>query len=171
MRDSSIKTIFERGLRQLQTIVSKTPAEVFPKALARDMFALETNARIACNFAMRGYCPLINLPPTLFDNEVSSKAGVEKQLSDTLIHLASLKEVFELDETKTASDKAGDAELVLAQPEFIHQYILPNFYFHISMVYAVARANGVALSKGDYDGYHAYAPGFSFIEDTASSVG
>ncbi|MCG7587734.1 DUF1993 family protein [Photobacterium sp. OFAV2-7] len=51
----------------------------------------------------------------------------------------------------------------MSQSEFIHQYILPNFYFHISMVYAIAKSKGVVLSKADFDGIHSYPSGFSFV--------
>jgi hypothetical protein len=34
------------------------------------------------------------------------------------------------------------------------------------MAYAIARAAGVPLSKGDFDGYHQYPDGFSFVPET-----
>jgi hypothetical protein len=30
--------------------------------------------------------------------------------------------------------------------------VLPNFYFHISMVYALLRKNGIEIGKADYLG-------------------
>ncbi|EOV1092755.1 DUF1993 family protein [Vibrio fluvialis] len=57
----------------------------------------------------------------------------------------------------------GSIQIALAPFEFFHHYIVPNMLFHLSMVYAIARANGVALSKGDMDGLHRYSPGFSFL--------
>ena len=32
----------------------------------------------------------------------------------------------------------------------------------LTMAYAIARSLGAPLGKGDFDGYHAYAPEFSF---------
>ena len=72
-----------------------------------------------------------------------------------------------LDNQSYVSDTAGFAKLQFGQPEFLHQYILPNFFFHISMLYAIAKLNGVVLSKADYDGYHAYPAGFSFVNPAA----
>lgn len=37
-----------------------------------------------------------------------------------------------------------------------------NFFFHYSMVYAIARQAGVPVGKADFDGYHLYPHGFSF---------
>ena len=33
------------------------------------------------------------------------------------------------------------------------------------MVYAVLRADGVAIGKADFDGLHAYPEGFSFTDE------
>jgi hypothetical protein len=46
--------------------------------------------------------------------------------------------------------------------EYVSSFVLPNFFFHISMVYAIAKNNGVSVSKGDYDGIHQYPKGFSW---------
>jgi hypothetical protein len=46
--------------------------------------------------------------------------------------------------------------------EYVSSFVLPNFFFHISMVYAIAKNNGVSVSKGDFDGIHQYPKGFSW---------
>ena len=35
---------------------------------------------------------------------------------------------------------------------YVTHFVLPNLYFHITTVYAILRANGVAIGKGDYLG-------------------
>lgn len=160
--NSGIKNIFQHYLRQLDVIVSKTPPEVFSLALSEDMFSLEVNAKVASDFALRGYCPLLNHEVVSLFSEEPGKAVVKKQLSDTLAYLNELPEITQLLDEKKIKEKAGFTEVELSQPLFIHQYILPNFIFHISMVYAIAKANGVSLGKGDFDGIHSYPEGFSF---------
>jgi hypothetical protein len=39
---------------------------------------------------------------------------------------------------------------------FLQQYALCYFFFHLSMVYALLRQQGLPLSKGDFDGWHVY---------------
>ncbi|HAU4905093.1 TPA: DUF1993 domain-containing protein, partial [Aeromonas hydrophila] len=34
----------------------------------------------------------------------------------------------------------------------VHEYGIPNFYFHLTMTYALLRKAGVELGKGDYLG-------------------
>jgi hypothetical protein len=41
-------------------------------------------------------------------------------------------------------------------------YAVPNFLFHYSMVYAIARQAGGPVGKSEFDGYHRYPPGFTF---------
>ena len=36
--------------------------------------------------------------------------------------------------------------------DYLYHFALPNFYFHLTAVYAILRANGVALGKGDFIG-------------------
>ena len=35
---------------------------------------------------------------------------------------------------------------------YLKQFVLPNFFFHVTTVYALLRHNGVDLGKGDYLG-------------------
>lgn len=161
--NSNIRALFLHHLSRLQTVVKKTPEAVFPCRLASDMFSLEMNAKIAANFILRGYCPLLATEVVSFYREEEGKAAVLKQIEDTIHYLQDAGDVGPLDDTILISDKAGFNLVELGQSEYVHRYILPNFLFHMSMVYAIARAHGVALSKGDFDGLHGYPADFSFV--------
>lgn len=159
----NIKALFEHYLIQLVAIIEKIPEDLFSKSLTKDMLPLEQNAKIVCNFALRGYCPLVGRDVVSLQTQDTGKVAVQKQLSETLTYLANLPDAQELDETLMMEDKAGFTDVRLPQPLFIHQYILPNFIFHLSMVYAIAKANDVILSKADFDGIHSYPVDFSFV--------
>jgi hypothetical protein len=155
---------FSHYLQQLRVILLKVPEPLFDSSLAPDMFPLATHAKIAANFSLRGYCPLIGCEQVSFIRPEQTRAAVLQQIDDSLQYLAKAKPVSQFDDSVMLSDKVGFKQLELCQSDFINVYIFPNFLFHISMVYAIARANGVALSKGDFDGLHSYPEGFSFIE-------
>lgn len=157
-----IKSLFLNHIQQLEHLVSIIPASFFDRSLAPDMFNLETNARIAANFSLRGYCPLAGIPVDLVKALSPGKADVERQIAITLNILSDLPEVTNLQADRTIRDRAGTGDVLLPQPQFIHQYIIPNLLFHSSMVYAIARHHGVTLSKGDFDGLHHYPSGFQF---------
>ena len=59
-------------------------------------------------------------------------------------------------------DMAGPVPISMKAEDFLMRFAYPNFYFHLGMVYAIARSRGVPLTKGDFDGLHQYPPGFSF---------
>ena len=40
----------------------------------------------------------------------------------------------------------------LSGTEYVEQYLVPNFYFHVVTAYAILRHNGVDLGKMDYLG-------------------
>jgi hypothetical protein len=41
---------------------------------------------------------------------------------------------------------------VMKGSDYLLEYSLPNFFFHVTMAYAVLRHNGVDLGKSDYLG-------------------
>jgi hypothetical protein len=127
------------------------------------MFSLEMNAKIAANFVLRGYCPLLGKDAISLMSDEQGKVAVVRQIIDTRALLETLPEIRRLDDSKVLSDKAGCSEIQLCQSDFIHQYIVPNYFFHMGMVYAIAKSKGVAVSKGDFDGLHAYPADFSFV--------
>lgn len=156
------KQLFQHYLSQLDVIISKIPEEHFDASLVDGMFTLEMNAKVAAQFVMRGYCPLLDQDVVSFFKEELGKDVLQQQIAETQQYLQQLPVIEEFDDSKRLLDKAGFAEVELCQSQFIYQYIFPNFLFHMSMVYAIAKANGVELSKGDFDGLHEYPPGFRF---------
>ncbi|UXI03391.1 DUF1993 domain-containing protein [Photobacterium sp. TY1-4] len=151
-------------LDQLENLVAKVSDDVFEQALTEDMFPFAMQVKIAANFALRGYCPLLGNPVVSFQAQENTRHAVSQQIVQTRDYLRGQPEVTALDPDVMLSDKAGFTEVSLPQPQFIHHYILPNFFFHISMAYAIAKVQGEPVSKADFDGYHAYPPGFSFIQ-------
>jgi hypothetical protein len=59
-------------------------------------------------------------------------------------------------ELRVLQSQAGQALVSLPATEFLLQYALPNFFFHLSAAYALLRSQGVALGKRDFDGFHSY---------------
>ncbi|EOB2877167.1 DUF1993 domain-containing protein [Vibrio vulnificus] len=149
-------------MKQLSVIVDKVQNDVFSESLSDGMFSLELNAQVAANFLLRGYCPLVGADSASYKLVGSGKDSVSKMLEKVRTHLESMPDVENFDDNKSISDSAGFSEVSLPQSSFILEYIIPNYMFHVSMVYAIARKNGVPLSKGDFDGLHSYPMGFRF---------
>ncbi len=157
-----IKALFIKPLQRLDALLDIIPEPVLQKCLAEDMLPAGVQTQVACNFALRGYCPLVGHPVNLLECDATSKRALQAYIRDVIELLQGLPEA-QLDDSQRVQDKAGFSQVDLPHSSYLYHYILPNFYFHISMLYAIARANGVPLGKGDFDGYHRYPQGFSFV--------
>ncbi|MGK5081516.1 DUF1993 domain-containing protein [Janthinobacterium sp. HLX7-2] len=154
-------SIFCHALGQLSAMLDKLDAQpqILTARLHPDMLPFAQQVRAAVSFSLRGCCPLAGRGVVSF----SDAASLQEQIAHTLRYLKAIPtQRFMGAPERICRDRAGFADIALPADEYLHLYILPNFYFHFSMAYAIARSHGAAIGKGDFDGYHAYAPGFSF---------
>ncbi len=152
----------EQILVKIEVFQPDSP-EVLHARLADDMFPLAQQAKIAAGFSLRACCPLAGLEIASFDEQDNTIESLKKQIAATIAYLKSIPEQsFENFEGRVITTQAGFAEHEFNGHDYYLMYALPNFLFHLNMVYAIARNQGVPLSKADYDGYHQYPQGFSF---------
>lgn len=125
--------------------------------LAPDMLPFAAQVAVAANFAPRCCCPLAGRVapelgpwPTSFDGLLDRIAAARAAID------ALAPADFRGDPERRITDRAGHAQVELPAPEFLLQYALPNFLFHVTTAYAILRAQGVPVGKGDFDGFHAY---------------
>lgn len=160
-------TVFIHPLRQLALLLRKIlqhDAALLESALTSEQFPLWQQAQTAIGFSLRACCPLCEQGKPEFGQPRPSWADLQQQIHLTIEFLQSRKaEDFAGWQQKRIETTAGFAELELTGEQFLYLYALPNFYFHYGMVYAIARAQHVPLSKGDFDGWHQYPEGFSFL--------
>jgi hypothetical protein len=158
--------IFNRSLTQLRGMLEKIAADgpaALTARLHEEMLPFASQVRAAANFALRGCCPLAGLSPISFERDELSYASLAAQIDDTMAYIAAIPpSQFDGAADRICRDRAGFADIALPADEYLNLYILPNFYFHFSMAYAIARSHGARIGKQDFDGYHLYAPGFSF---------
>ena len=64
-----IKKTFIHYLEQLREIVEKLPSEILNDSLSQGMLPLCMHAKIAANFPLRGYCPLLGEERVSFFSE------------------------------------------------------------------------------------------------------
>ncbi len=127
------------------------------------MFPMVQQARTAISFALRACCPLAGLEIKSFARTDVHFSTLKEEIRETIIFLEQIPEdMFVGYEQRLIATKAGFANLELPGQDFLQLYALPNFFFHLSMVYAIARQRGLSLGKGDFDGFHQYPEGFSF---------
>ncbi|MDF2178264.1 DUF1993 domain-containing protein [Aliiglaciecola sp. CAU 1673] len=171
--------VLERYLGQLDILLQKAVQHIeqsdsqeqaiLQSRLAEDMFAFHQQVSTCVGFALRAAYPLYDLPiPPLKADTVSFNGlrALVRQGKDFLHALPDEAQGQPMEEDIWST--AGFAERHFSTEEYIHLYALPNFFFHLGIVYALLRQAGVDLSKGDFDGFHVYPPGFRFEQQQAS---
>ena len=123
---------------------------VLNERLAHDMFPLGTQVAFACN-QPRGFSQwcggraVKNLPP-----EVDSIRTARSHITATRELVAAIDVGDDkLDEIKRIGLGPG-RYCELPGRQYLSEYLLPNFYFHITTTYAILRKLGVPLGKADY---------------------
>jgi hypothetical protein len=124
--------------------------------LAPDMFTLAQQVQMACFYAEDATARLTGAEsqgPKL--TPVGSLGDVKNHLTAARARLARVPEsAFEVAETRVVRMPIDDASgLEMQASEFVRDWALPHFYFHIVTAYDILRHNGVALGKRDYAGH------------------
>ncbi|KAF3393789.1 hypothetical protein F1880_004592 [Penicillium rolfsii] len=158
--DYSVPT-FIKGLRTLSNIIQKaadyaqqqgTPVdEIAGWKLAEDMRPLTFQVQTACNVAK-------NSLPRIAGYEAQPVEDKEKTVAELQARIASTIELLQKAEPSKFVGKeknefkmmAGPRELEFQVQDYLTNFALPNFYFHIMTAYAIFRAKGVQLGKFDY---------------------
>lgn len=128
------------------------PAVFATLRLAPDQFAFARQVQITCDTAKLAAARLTGKEaPSNADTEVTL-AELRARVASTLAWLGTIG----------AKDLEGAAERKVTQPrwegkwmtgaDYFLEHALPNFYFHLSHVYAILRHNGVQVGKRDYLG-------------------
>lgn len=149
--------MYMRGLNNMLHILTKgeeytkskniPEEEVMGWKLAPDMLPLTFQVQTVCNGAknMIGRVTGAEMPP-IDDNE-KSFADLKARISSTIDMIKALKrEQFEGAETREVMIRDNK----FTGLSFLQSFAMPNFYFHISVLYALFRSHGASLGKIDY---------------------
>lgn len=152
---------YRRGLQNLSSFLDK--AEAHAKAQGTDL-ATYTEARLAPD--MRPFTHQIQLASDSAKGGAARLAGVEApSMPDTETTFPQLKEriaktIAFLDTIKkedvdgrhgaTIELPLPGRTMTFTAPDFLMQFSLANFLFHVTTAYALLRAQGVPLGKMDF---------------------
>jgi len=152
-----------RGLNNLSTLLDKAAAHAATKKfdtavlaqsrLYPDMHPLVRQIQIACDTAKGAAARLAGVEvPKHEDTEVTFedlKARLKKTADFVKsITAAQLKDA----ETKSIEIKFPNGSWKFTGIGYLTDFVLPNFYFHSTVVYALLRKAGVEVGKGDFLG-------------------
>lgn len=121
--------------------------------LAPDMFPLVRQLQSACDNAKFAAARLSGKqPPSDPDNE-TQVSEIRARIAKTLAFLSTVTESdFEGAASRLVGTNYLPANKRMVGSVYLNDHLLPNFYFHASMAYAILRHNGVDVGKTDFLG-------------------
>lgn len=152
---------FSRGLDTLAHVLTKgaefaraqgaSEAEMLDWRLAPDMFNLRQQAQVVLRFAGQWSARAAGLPEPADPENLATLAELQDGIAKVKASLAALKpEQFAgRDEAEQTVD-LGQMSPTLTIGQWMPAFAAPNFYFHLSMVYAILRQRGCELGKRDF---------------------
>lgn len=155
--------VFIFGLKNLAALLTKAeahaqeqgmdPSELLNARLYEDMFPLVRQVQITTDIVKGGAARLGGVEvPSYADTEVSF-GELRARIQKTIDFLQTFS-VAQIDgtETKPIQLKVGGTDMTFDGQGYALKFVIPNFYFHISVAYSILRHNGVKIGKRDFLG-------------------
>ena len=120
--------------------------------LAPDMLPLSRQITIACDAAKNGVARVGGLEAPRFDDTEATLAQLKERIHKTLDWLATVpRDKLDGSEEREITFPVGrETTRTMKAEAYLKHWMMPNFYFHVTMAYAILRHNGVELGKSDY---------------------
>ena len=162
MYDFSIP-VLTRGLTNLSAILDKAAAHAAAKKfdsvvlaqsrLFPDMYPLVRQVQIVCDTAKGAAARLAAIEVPKHEDTEATFADLKARIAKTLDVVKSITPAQMQDaENRSIELKFPSGTWKFTAVAYLTDFVMPNFYFHISMVYALLRKAGVEIGKGDYLG-------------------
>ncbi len=150
---TAMKAILEQANAQVAA-KSMQPGALLQARLFPDMFPLVKQVQIAADFARGITARLAGIDVPAFEGTEASFADLDDLLTKTLAFLDGVDAAkFDGREGKEIVLRPGTPkEKKLVGQAYLSSYGLPQFFFHVTTVYAILRHNGVPIGKKDYMG-------------------
>lgn len=118
--------------------------------LVADMLPLGAQVAYACNQARNFSLWCRGLDTENLSPDVVSLAQMSDILQDTLQRLEATQPRDEMLGQIKRIDLADDYYIELTGAAYVNDFLLPNFYFHLTTAYNIVRMRGGPLGKRDY---------------------
>ena len=121
--------------------------------LAPDMLPFTKQIQIACDAVKFGVARLASVEAPKFEDDEASLADLRERIRKTLRFIESVPaSSIDGTEAKDIVVPRRDGSMTLKGEAYLKQFVLPNFFFHVTTSYALLRHNGVELGKADFLG-------------------
>ncbi|WP_437715659.1 DUF1993 family protein [Sorangium sp. So ce448] len=155
--------VLVRMLGNLSAILTKAAAyaeakKIEPRVLldarlAPDMLSLTRQVQIASDSAKGCGARLAAVDLPKYEDNEASFDELQARIAKTVAFLNSLRpEQFDGSEDRDVTIPTRDQPLQFKGLVYLLNFVLPNFYFHVTTAYAILRHNGLEIGKLDFLG-------------------
>lgn len=155
--------LFIRGLTALSAVLDKgaafaaekgvDPATLTGAQLIADMKPLTAQVQFACDTAKGTVTRLGDLEPVAMADTEQTFEELQARIAKTIALLEAVpRERIDGREDETVVLKVPGGEIPFTGRAHVLTFSLPNFYFHLTMAYALLRQAGVPVGKMDFLG-------------------
>jgi len=153
--------VFRARLKSLAHVLAKgeenaaerkiDPQVLVQARLAPDMLPLVGQVRIATDHAKSASLRLAGRAPVPFEDNEATFADLQARIARTIELLDGFSaSEFEGSEAREVTLRLGGREMGFVGQDYLLNFALPNFYFHVTTAYAILRHNGVPIGKRDF---------------------
>jgi len=155
--------VFVRGLTNMKGIFGKAEAhaqahKIEPQVLLNarlfpTMFPFTRQIQIAGDFAKGTTARLAGIDVPKYEDTEMSFAQLTARIDTTLAFINQVQPgLIDGSETRAIEMTAGGQALKFTGLDYLLNFSLPNFHFHLTTAYGILRHSGVELVKRDYIG-------------------
>lgn len=158
--DQSI-AVLAHGLRAMSTWLDKArshadqagydanilcAARLFP-----DMLPLSRQVQIATDMCKGGAARLAGVEAPKWEDTETTLDEIQARINKALDYLAAFTAAqFDGADSRAVEINTTKRSYQFSGKDYLLQWVLPNFYFHLTTVYNLLRHNGVPLGKMDF---------------------
>ena len=148
----SLSNLLDKGAEHARANKSDPDALVTAR-LAPDMYSLAQQVQLACHQAIDATARLSGKDAAQLENNEKTLEELKARIAKTINYVESVRpDAFEGAEDRkiTIPIPENNMEFEMNGLQFLRDWALPHFYFHVVTAYDILRHCGVDIGKRDY---------------------
>lgn len=153
--------VCEIGLNALIGVLDKAAAHSTAKKvdpsvllgwrLAPDMFAFTRQIQVTCDQAKKGLSRLADVEPPKHEDNETTVEQLKERVTKTIAFIKTLdRKAIDASAERDIAFPLGPKKAQMNGADYLNHFVLPNFYFHLTATYAIARNFGADVGKQDF---------------------
>jgi hypothetical protein len=149
---SNLSAILDKAASHAEA--KKVDPKTFPAVrLIADMLPLSSQIQIACDTAKGAAARLAGIEIPRHEDTEATIPELKARIAKTLDFIKTIRPDQLLGgETREIVLKFPQSTLRFKGLSYLTNFVLPNFFFHVTIAYALLRKNGIDVGKNDFLG-------------------